>query len=310
MLTNIFLLAMSLALVIKGATLATTYAERLSMSFPISRYTIGFIVVAIISILPETFIGITAALQGTPEFGLGVLFGSNVADLTLIFAIIIFFSRHSLKAEAKILRNHIAYPAMLALPLVLGLDGFYSRVEGAALIIAGAAFYFVILREGACRDCVVPAYTEDRVKNFSLLIFSMALLLIGAHFTVVSATAVATLLGVSPILIGMLIVGLGTTLPELFFSLSSAKKKDDSLAIGDVLGTVLADATVVVGIIAVIHPFAFPLKIIYVTGACMLVAAFILFRFMRSGKTLTAREGKLLFLFWVAFVCIELAVNL
>jgi cation:H+ antiporter len=310
MTTSLFVLAMSLALVIKGATMATTYAERLSMSFPISRYTIGFIVVAIISILPETFIGIVSALQGTPDFGLGVLFGSNVADLTLIFAIIIFFSKHSLKAESKILKNHLAYPAMLALPLVLGLDGFYSRVEGAALILAGAAFYFVILREGSCRDCVVPAHTEDRIKNTLLLVVSMVLLLLGAHFTVASATTLATLAGVSPILVAMLVVGLGTTLPELFFSLSSVNKRDDSLAIGDILGTVLADATVVVGVIALIHPFTFPLKIIYVTGVCMLVASFLLFRFLRSGKTLTMREGKLLFLFWIAFVFVELAVSL
>src|SRR3989344_4122012 len=142
-----------------------------------------------------------------------------------------------------------------------------------------------------------------------MLLLSMALLLAGSHFTVTSATSLAYYLGVSPILIGMLIVGLGTTMPELFFSLNSVKKRDDSLAIGDLFGTVLADATVVVGILAVVSPFAFPQKIIYITGSFMVLSSCILFQFMRSGRTLTRREAYMLLFFWLAFVIVEFVAN-
>jgi cation:H+ antiporter len=142
-----------------------------------------------------------------------------------------------------------------------------------------------------------------------MLLVSMAVLLVGAHFTVTSATSVANSLGVSPILVGMLIVGLGTTMPELFFSLRSIKKRDDSLAIGDLLGTVLADATIVVGILALVNPFAFPQKIVYITGVFMVLASFMLFRFMRSGRALTRREATMLFAFWVVFVVVEFLAN-
>ncbi len=295
-------------MVIKGSTMATNYAGRLAESFRLSKYTVGFIIVAVISILPETFIAINAAISGVPSFGLGMLFGSNIADLTLIFAILVFYAGRSLKVESKILRNHVIYPFILLFPLVLGLDGYYTRIEGVILILAGAVFYYLALREGT--DETMPEVpSSGRYKATLMLIVSMAVLLVGAHFTVTSATSVANSLGVSPILVGMLIVGLGTTMPELFFSLRAIKKKDDSLAIGDLLGTVLADATIVVGILALVSPFAFPQKIIYVTGAFMVVASLILFKFMKSGRAITKKEAHLLFFFWVIFVLVELLAN-
>lgn len=142
-----------------------------------------------------------------------------------------------------------------------------------------------------------------------MLLLSMAILLVGSHFTVTSATALAGFFGVNPILIGMLIVGLGTTMPEFFFSLKSATKKDDSLAVGDILGTVLADATVVVGILALVSPFSFPQRIVFITGIFMVVASFMLFYFMKSGRRITKREAYFLVYFWVTFVLVEFIAN-
>lgn len=295
-------------MVIKGATMATKYAAQIAESFRLSKYTVGFIIIAVISILPETFIAINSALKGMPSFGLGMLFGSNVADLTLIFALLILFTGRGLKIESKILKNYNVYPFLLLLPLILGLDGYFSRLEGLSLIVTGGIFYYLALKDGV--DGEIPLEkTNNYRKNLLMLIFSMAILLVGSHFTVSSAVSFASYIGISPILIGMFIVGLGTTMPEFFFSLKSARKNDDSLAVGDLLGTVLADATIVVGILALVSPFFFPQKIIYVTGIFMVVASFILFRFMRSGRTISKKEGYLLFIFWLVFVLVEFMVN-
>ena len=101
MIENLLIFAFSLFLVIKGATFATRYAARLAESFRLSKYTIGFIVVAVISILPEMFIALNAAGEGVPEFGLSVLFGSNVADLTLLFAAVIFLAGRGIKTLGR-----------------------------------------------------------------------------------------------------------------------------------------------------------------------------------------------------------------
>lgn len=310
MIDSLFILAVSLFLVIKGATFATKYAARLADGFHLSKYTIGFIIIAVISILPELFISVNSALQGVPSFGLGMLFGSNVADMTLIFAILILLAGRGVKVETKILKDNKLYPFFLLLPLVLGWDGYFSRLDGAALILAGIVFYYSAFKNGS--DGMIPLKNgsgEGRAKNFAMLILAMVMLLVGAHFTVTSASDVAIMIGISPVLIGMLIVGLGTTMPELFFALKAIKAHDDSLAVGDILGTVLVDATIIVGLLALINPFLFPQKIIYVTGVFMVAASIMLFRFMRSGKVISKAEGYLLFSFWLIFVLVEFLVN-
>lgn len=308
LINNLFIFIVSLFMVMKGSTLATRYASLLAETYRLNKYTVGFIVVAIIAILPETFISINASLSGIPSFGLGLLLGSNIADLTLIFALIVFIAGRSIKIESKIIKNHVVYPFILLLPIILGANGNFSRLEGVALILVGVIFYYLALRNGV--DESLP-YREkkDRIKNTSMLIFSMAILLVGSYFIVESATFFANYLGINPVLIGMLVVGLGTTMPEFLFSLKSVKQKKDSLAVGDILGTVLADATIVLGILALISPFSFSPKIIYITGAFMVTASFLLFYFMKSGKMITKKEAHFLLFFWVVFVLVEFFLN-
>lgn len=305
---NLLIFIFSLLLVVQGATLAAKYSVKLAHNFHLSKYIVGFILIALISILPEMFIAISAAVEGIPEFGLGMLFGSNVADLTLIFAILIIYAERGIKIESKVLKNVHLYPFFLLLPLVFGLNGHYSRIEGFGLILIGILFYYLVFERGMERSTL--AHTGNGTyKHIFFLILSMALLLVGSRFAVTSAHALADALAVTPILIGLLIVSLGTTMPELFYSLKSVEKKNDSLAVGDILGTVLADATVVVGVLALISPFSFPVQIVYVTGAFMLVASLILLHFMRSGRTISKREGYLLLAFWIAYAVIEFIVH-
>jgi len=284
--------------------MATKHAALLAESYRLSKYVVGFIVVAFISILPETLISLNAAFEGNPSFGLGTLFGSNIADLTLVFAILVLVAKRGLKVESKILKKNYIYPFILLFPLVLGLDSYYSRVDGVILILLGATFYYIALRDGV--DKSLPSSSGvGRWGHFLKLLISMIILLVGSHFTVTSAISLAGFLEISPILIGMLVVGVGTTMPELFFSIKCVKAKDDSLAIGDLLGTVLADATVVVGILALVAPFSFPLKIIYITGLFMIAASFLLFFFMRSERKISKVEAILLFIFWLSFIVVE-----
>ena len=308
MLENLLILIVSLFFVIKGATLATKYSVYLAESCRLSKYVIGFIVIAIISILPETFVAINSAIEGIPSLGLGTLLGSNVADLTLVFAIIIFFAGRGIKIESTILKNNLIYPLLLLVPIILGLNGHFSRLEGLTLIIIGGIFYFLAFKNGI--NLTPPKNNIDnRLKNSLLLILSMAILLIASHFTVISAVDLAHALGVKTILIGIFIISLGTAMPELLFSLKAVKKHDDSLAVGDILGTVLADGTIVIGILALVSPFSFPQKIIYVTGSFMVLASVLLTYFMHTGRVISKKEGKLLFLFWAAFILIELIIN-
>lgn len=307
MITDIYILVSALYIIMQGATLATKHAALLAESYHLSKYTVGFIIISVISVLPETFVALNSSIEGVPEFGLGTLFGSNIADLTLVFAVILFLAGRGLKVEAKILKNRKTYPFVLLLPLILGLDGFFGRLDGLALIVVGAIFYYIALKDGV--DNTLLSNGNSKIRSGTMLSFGMVLLLVGAHFTVTSASALAHRVGIDPILIGMLIVGVGTTIPELVFSIKSIKKDEDSLAIGDILGTVLADATIVVGVIAVVSPFAFPRNIIFVTGVFMIMASFLLYHLMYTGRTLSRKEAFFLLLFWTTFVFTEFFIN-
>lgn len=306
MILNLIILALSLFLITKGATMSTRYAVKVAESFRLSKYVVGFIVVAIISILPETLISINSAIEGIPALGLATLFGSNVADLTLVFAIIIFVTKKNIKIESKILNNNIIYPIILLIPIMLGLDGFYSRIEGLTLIVIGLIFYYFAFKNNE-EPRLETVKKDDRKKYIYLLLSSIIVLIAGTHFAVTSTTHLASNIGITPLIIGMFIMGLGATIPELLFSIKSVERDDDSLAVGDILGTVLADATIVVGILALISPFSFPAKIVYITGIFMVISSFLLFYFMKSGKTLTKQESFILFIFWVVFILTELA---
>lgn len=308
MLMSYLVFFFGLFLVIQSATLATRYAGRLSESFRLSKYVVGFIIVAFVSILPEAFISLNSALSGVPSFGLGTLFGSNVADLTLIFFILTAFSGRGIKVESRMLKEVKLYPIFLLLPLILGLDGAYSRLEGIFLITLGLVFYYLVFRQNTGTYTMTTS-TRGRGKNFILLLVSLITMLWGAHLTVEAATTIAVAWQVSPILIGMLIVGLGTTMPELFFSLKTMKKTDDALAVGDILGTVLADATIVVGMLAVVSPFTFSVRLIYLTGLFMVTASFLLLSCLKTKRTLSKKEGWWLLIFWLVYAVVEFYIG-
>lgn len=303
---NLILLATTICLVVVGAMVSTRYAERFADSFYLSKYVVGFIVISFVSILPETIIAINASLQGQAELGLGTLFGSNVADLTLIIAILTLIAgKRKIKVEKTMLNKVKAYPLFLLIPLLLGMDGNYTREEGLALIVAGVIFYVIVFR----KSIGVPAESREKKKrltNSLMLLVGMALLLVGAHYTVVFATNVADSLNVNPILIGLLVVSLGTTMPELFFSARAVKNKQDSLALSDIMGAVLADATIVLGILAVISPFSFSRSVIFITGAWMLAASLVLIILMRRKWNLTRGKGLILLAIWLCYVAVEI----
>lgn len=297
----------SLFLVIKSADYSIRFSSALARSFRIPTYSVGFFVVAIISILPEAFISITSAFQGVPEFGLGTLFGSNVADLTLVLALVAFATANGIRVSSNILQKNKWYPLLLALPIAVGFDGHYSRLEGLLLVVAGAFFYYWTLR----REGNESAEKSGTVKYRHTLYLGLSMLglLVGSHLIVQYGVAFAESVHLSPILIGMLIVGLGTTLPELMFSIRAVRKRRHELALGDILGTVISDATIVVGLLALINPFSFPQKIVYVTAGFMVAAGALLFVQMRTGKILSKQEAIALVAFYISFVVVEYLVS-
>lgn len=303
---NFLLFGGSLLFLIKSANFAIHYSTHFAKSLRISSHIVGFLLIAFISVLPEALISINSALQGVSGFGLGTLFGSNIADMTLVLAIVAFATR-DIKIQKNILKMDQLFVLSMLTPLLFGFDGHFSRLEGLLLIFISVLFFLSILKT-ARKEVSDVSYTFSKL-NFLLLLLSMSVVLLSAHFTVEYGVALAHDLSVPPFLIGMFLVGLGTTLPELFFSIGAVKKNRDGLALGDILGTVITDATLLVGIMALISPFSFNRSIIYGAGIFMFLAAFLLFFLMHSDRKLTKREGVILLAFYLSYAILEILLN-
>jgi len=304
--TNIVVLLVSLWAVIKSAEYAVKYSSKLAQGLKLPKHVVGFLLVAMISALPEMLISVDSAFKGEPALGLGTLFGSNIIDLTLVFSLVVIISRRSINVQSKFIDTSFNYLVLLTLPIIFGLNGYYSRLEGALLVISGLGYYYSLLR----KEKIFDSGVERKIswKHLILFIASIIILLITANITATYGLNVAHGININPTVIGIFIIALGVALPELVFSIQAAKEDHDGMAIGDILGNVLTDATIVIGTVALICPFEFNKRIVYITGVFMLISAIILLYLMRTGKALARRESWILIIIYMLFVLVELGI--
>jgi cation:H+ antiporter len=307
---NLAFFLIFLFILIKCAGHAIKYSSKIAKALKFPEFIVSFFIIALISVLPEATISVISAFRGEPELGLGTLLGSNIADLTLVFGIVALFSSTGIKVKSKILSNNFFYLTLLLFPLILGFDGRFSRIDGSVLILLGSLFFAKIYMESRRfhkKFNNVPS--EPFVKSLLLLIFSLGILLLSAFLTVKFAVNFAYDAKLPAILVGLTVVALGTCLPELIFSIKAVRKNHDSLALGDILGTVITDATIVLGLVAIISPFSYNPHNIYITGTAMFLAGIFVTAFMKSDRSINKKEGLLLIFLYIFFVFLEFFIN-
>lgn len=307
---NLLLLLFFLLILVKSAECAVTYSSRIARAFHISEFIVSFFIVSIISVFPEATVSIISTIKKVPEFGLGTLLGSNIADLSLVFGIVALFSAKGITVKSKILKKDFFYLILLLVPIVLGFDGHLSRADGILLVLSGIIFFITLSIESELfKNKFSGQKYNNQVKNLFLLVISLVFLITGAYYTMKFGIAFANDVKIPPFLVALTIVAIGSCLPELVFSLKAVKTRHDELALGDVLGTVITDATIILGVIALIMPFSFSPVIIYVTGTMMFLAGALVIWFIKSGRVLTKQEGIYLLLFYIFSLIIEFVVN-
>lgn len=307
---NLIWFLVFLLILIKFAGYAIRYSSRLAKVLHFPEFLVSFFIIALISVLPESTISIISAFHGEPELGLGTLLGSNVADLTLVFGLVALLSSKGIKVKSKILSNNFFYLILLLFPLILGIDGKFSRIDGSILVLLGVLFFAKIYMDSRQFHKKFNHPKKEPVfKSLTFLIISLGVILLSAFLTVKFAVNFANDAKLPSILIGSTIVAVGTCLPELIFSIRAVKKNHDGLALGDILGTVVTDATIILGLVALISPFSYNPYNIYITGTAMFLTGVLVTIFMKSDKSINKREGALLILFYILFIFIEFFVN-
>lgn len=297
-----------IAIVVYGADEAIKRLLSLSRFFRLSAFVTGVVIAGTLAVLPELSIGLLSAFEGTPTFGLGLILGANVADLTLVIGVVVLLAGTQ-KMDSTMLKNlKYSFIAVL-LPVLLLLDSELSNIDG--LILVGAFIIYVLwLLKTGRKEKEMPIRTRFSKQVVRLgitvfmLIIGITVLFIGSELVTESSQELSTIFGLPLFLIGI-IVAVGTCLPEMAFAIRASEKKDGEIGIGNILGNVLADSMLTIGIIALVHPIKIS-SIVSPLTAGLFVAASIVFVYLRSRDgDLGKKDATLLILVYAIFIVIQ-----
>lgn len=247
-----------LALLAFGADRFVAGAVATARNLGVSNLIIGLTVVGMATSMPEALVGAVAAWDGKTHIAIGNAIGSNIANVGLVLGATALF--WGVRAEALGREFSVMGLAML-LALLLMLDQHLSRLDGALLLAALLLSVGWVVRGARQTSTATEAGAAKRLPSLgkSLLLMCVGLLVLlgGAELLVRGAVQIAQILGVSDLVIGLTIVAVGTSLPELAACIASVLKKEADIVIGNIIGSNMFNMLMVLGLPCVIHPIAF-----------------------------------------------------
>ncbi|MDO5783768.1 MAG: calcium/sodium antiporter [Eubacteriales bacterium] len=256
---QVLLLIVGFAMLIKGADFFVDGSSGIARKFGIPQLVIGLTIVAMGTSAPEAAVSIAAALKGNADITIGNIVGSNILNVLIILGLT------SVICPLALARSTMRFeiPFMIGISILLlvqGLDGTISLIDGVILIAAFVA-YLVYLFWMSQKN---PEPEEESAqmplwKALCLAAVGLVLIVLGSNVTVDAATAIAKFFGLSDRFIGLTIVALGTSLPELFTSVTAARKGNADIAIGNIVGSNIFNILFVVGLSSLIIPIPFAL---------------------------------------------------
>jgi len=252
-------LLIGLAMLVAGAELLVRGGGQLALALRVPALVVGLTIVAFGTSTPELMVSLTAALEASTEMALANVNGSNLANIALVLGLAAMV--RPLVVERTLMRRDV--PSCFALQLlvpILAWDGLLSRIDGLVLMAGGVAYNAWLLVE-ALRGRA-PALDDDLEmdddsgvgRNLFMLVAGMVILVVGAQFFVGGATTMAQFIGLSDRVIGLTVVALGTSAPEIATAVASARKGETDLAVGNSLGSNLLNIAMVLGLTSVISP--------------------------------------------------------
>jgi len=304
----IIVFIVAIIILVKSSDYFTSASEKIGLALKMPAFIVGITLVAIGTSLPELISSIIAVTSGASEIVVGNVIGSNIANILLVFAIAIIVSR-KLKLTSAL--EKIDLPFFLGSALILAMmvwDGVYTWPE-AVISLAIAVVYLVYTVRTNKEDVQAKKELKKEFvkipkidwKVIATFIVSAALIYLGAKYTVDSVINISQIFNIGTEIVAVVAVALGTSLPELAVTWSAARKGNVELAVGNVLGSNIFNALIVMGIPALIGTLIIPASILSF-GLPMMLISTALFFFLVKNKTIFRAEGVMLIIFYLFFV--------
>lgn len=314
MLTNVFLAITGLVMLFFGGDSLIRGASALASHIGVPPLAIGLTVVAFGTSAPELVVSLDAAISGANDIAVGNVVGSNIANIALILGIAAVL--RPLNVEAKLVRVDSPIMILVSVGLIgVLIDGSASRIEG-FLLLVGLAAYTAFTFWEARRESekvqeefasAAPGAGAGGIVSLVRVAIGLALLILGGHVLVTAAVELANLFGVSQAVIGLTIVAVGTSLPELTTSLMASIRGQGDIAIGNVIGSNIFNILGILGLTAVVSPLQMG-AITWVDLSVMLLLACVLTLFLFTRLRLQRIEGAFLVVGFMVYVGWLLAV--
>lgn len=307
--TQILLLLGGLALLIFGGNALLKSSVSISLKLSIPKIIVGMTVVSFATSLPELVVSLKAALAGNPDLALGNVVGSNAANIGLVLGVTLLFG--SMEVTSSFYK--IDWPVMMVASLMLlgflYFDGVLSRLEGGVLVFVMIAFLWWLLKMQSGPAVVDELPSDDELLSIPMTLFYLVAggvgLWLGSEWLVEAAVNIAEDLGVSDRVIGITVVSIGTSIPELAASIIAMIKKEKAISLGNLIGSNIFNIMSVLGITAIVSPITVKDQG-FITNDLffMTFIAFVLFPlvFAPSKMKLSWKEGLVLLSIYGAFV--------
>jgi cation:H+ antiporter len=324
---EIFVFVVLLVAAIWGLTKAGSFVvvslSRIAHTLRVSEFFASFVLMSLATSLPELFVGISSALSDNSELALGNALGTTIVNLGLILGVVAVTAkgiRISEKQDALLMHSKWIDMSLIILPIALLIDGTLSRPEGGVLILLFIAHLVYMNRlrsrmEGRREEKEYAARWDTGKRPFlgvffrsmGVFIVSVSCLLGAAALTVYSSNAIAETIGIPELLIGIFILGLGTSLPELVFGVKSARSGVSQASLGNLLGASIVNMTLILGIVGLINPFSIGQIQTFVLAAAFVVAITVLAMYaLKTRNEISMREGLVLVSVYAVFLLVQI----
>jgi len=296
----VLLLILGFILLTKGADYFIDNSASFAEEKGISPHVVGVTIVAFGTSLPELLVSIISTLQGYNDLALGNIVGSNISNIGLVLAVSTFIFYYVLKTDISPDddANNDSYVMLLAVLLLyfFATDKSISQIEGAVFFSLYIIYIFWLYK----RTKGDEVSSDESKTSYIFLIGGLIALLIGAQLTVDSAVEIAVAIGIPEIVIGLSVVAVGTSLPELAGTISAARMGHKEIAVGNVIGSNIANIFLVMGVLSLINPIEVEDFVVEQTLPLLIILTIVTFGLIRV--TLNRLSGSLLFAFFLFFI--------
>lgn len=313
------LLLVGFVLLIKGADFFVDGSSNIARLLQIPPILIGLTIVALGTSSPEATVSIIAALGGNADVAVGNVVGSNIFNITVVVGLAAFL--FPLKVQSETIKKEIPFTllasiVMLVLMSDVALQGFGSnlltRADGLIFLIFLSIFMYYVIELGLrSRQNAALTHTSPDIKwgkNILITLLGLAAIIFGGDLVVDNATQIAYSLGMSETLVGLTIIAIGTSLPELVTSISAALKKESEIALGNIVGSNIFNILFVLGASSAITPIAVNDKV-FIDVIIMIALTLVLLVFARTGFRIGKREGFMLVVAYAIYLAYVIMRN-